>query len=93
MDQVAYCEHPWLNQFIIVSLYSFLICLKMLPWRLFSLISSRESKAMYLLSGSEFTYIRSPTCLSFAPFPNNLGNFNSLAFPAHMDFLEEFAPD
>ena len=43
---------------------------------------------MYLLSGSEFTYIRSPTCLSFAPFPNNLGNFNSLAFPAHMDFIE-----
>lgn len=30
-DQVAYCEHPWLNQFLIVSLYSFLICLKCFP--------------------------------------------------------------
>ena len=91
MDLVAYCEHPWLNQFIIVSLYSFLICLKCFPG-VFSDLIQRVQSHVSAFRVRIFTYIRSPTCLSFAQFPNYLGNFHSLAFPAHMDFLEEFAP-
>lgn len=85
MDQVAYCEHPWLNQFIIVSLYSFLICLKCFPGLFSDFIQRVQS---HVSAFRVWIYLHQSSNLSFfCSIPKLLGKLSLPCFSCSYGFF------